>query len=363
MLDIYGIDKCEKVDLNDVVKETMKWHFSDKTGSDFWLSKKKEFRFDPLKDINTFDDLFLFNDYVDELKKVDVNCLIPRGIKQLNYNINVFESGGTTGSPQRIPDSFSRQEALAWVEKHLEAHGITRDMEGDWIHIGPLGPHIVGTSVGRLAHGRNKLCYYIDFDPRWVKYVVKIGKKESVSDYVNHILIQVKYLLQTQNISVMLVTPLILEAISNDSELLNLVRDKIKAIIWAGTSLDEETLNAYQTYIFKDMRMMGIYGNTLMGISPQRLYEKNDVCLCTFQSYYPYSIVEVVSEDDRTNLVDYNSKGQVCITLMTPDLFIPKHLERDEAYRVKPLESYRGDGVAEIRPLSKYKNKIFEGVY
>lgn len=363
MLDIYGIEHCRNIKIDEVVQEAVKWHFSQETGSEFWLSKIKDFKFDPLTDIKTFRDLAMFDDYIDEIKTINVNRLIPKGIKKLNRSIHVYESGGTTGSPQRIIDSYSRLEALSWVEEHLEKHGITHDLQGDWLHIGPLGPHIVGTSIGRLANGRNKLCYYIDFDPRWVKYTVQIGKSDGVSDYVNHILIQIKHILETQDISVMFVTPFILEAISKNTELMKLVKEKIKAIIWAGTSLDEESINAFQSYIFKDIIFMGIYGNTLMGISPQRVYQEEDVCLCTYQSYYPYSVVEVVDEEDKNTLVDYNTKGQVCITLMTPDLFIPKHLERDEAYRVKPMEGYFGDGVAEIRPLRKYQNTIFEGVY
>lgn len=363
MIDIYGIDKRESIMIDDVVKECMKWHFSERTGSEFWLAKKRDFAFDPIKDIKNFNDLHLFDDYVDEMKTVNVNALIPKGVRGLDYDIRVYESGGTTGSPQRIVDSYSRLEALSWVEKHFKKFGIQSDLEGDWIHIGPSGPHIVGTSIGRLANRRNKLCFYIDFDPRWVKYVSKIGKMELVNDYVEHIMIQIKHLFETQNISVMLITPLILETIVKNSELLKLVQEKIKVIIWAGTSLDDETMNAYQSYIFKDKMFMGIYGNTLMGISPQRPYQDGDICSCTFQSYYPYSVIEIVDESDRMKMVDYNTKGQVSVTLMTPDMFIPKHLERDEAYRIKTTGSNIGDGVSEICPLGRFKNTIFEGVY
>ncbi len=363
MIDIYGIEKCKNIAIEDLISACMKWHFSEETGSEFWLNKKRGLNFDPIKDIKTLKDLALFEDYVDEMRTVNANALIPKGIRKLGHNIRIYESGGTTGSPQRIVDSYSRQEALGWVEEHLEKFGISKDLKGDWIHIGPSGPHIVGTSIGRLANRRGKLCYYIDFDPRWVKYIAQIGKRELVKDYVNHILMQTRHIMETQNISVMLVTPLVLEAIVKDDGLMKRVQEKVKCIIWAGTSLDEETLHVYQTYLFKEKIIMGIYGNTLMGISPQRPFQEIDTQLCVFQSYYPYSVVEIVKEDQKDTLVDYNTKGQVCVTLMTPDVFIPKHLERDEAYRIVPVEGYIGDGVAQIGPLSKYKGTIFEGVY
>jgi hypothetical protein len=45
----------EKLDAHTV--EMVAWHFHDSTGCPFWLEKKSQLKFDPLKDIKCFEDL------------------------------------------------------------------------------------------------------------------------------------------------------------------------------------------------------------------------------------------------------------------------------------------------------------------
>ena len=39
------------------VVETVAWHFHESTGCPFWLDFKKQLKFDPLKEVRSFDDL------------------------------------------------------------------------------------------------------------------------------------------------------------------------------------------------------------------------------------------------------------------------------------------------------------------
>ena len=48
------------------VRELMQWRFSPDTGCPFWLQKKRELKFDPLKEVRTFDDLKRFEPFKDE---------------------------------------------------------------------------------------------------------------------------------------------------------------------------------------------------------------------------------------------------------------------------------------------------------
>ena len=54
----------EKLDAHTV--EIVGWHFSDQTGCPFWLEKKRELPFDPLRDIKCFADLKKFPPFEDE---------------------------------------------------------------------------------------------------------------------------------------------------------------------------------------------------------------------------------------------------------------------------------------------------------
>ena len=48
------------------VRDIVRWHFSPDTGTPFWLERAKSFKFDPLKDVQVFDDLKLFGLFEDD---------------------------------------------------------------------------------------------------------------------------------------------------------------------------------------------------------------------------------------------------------------------------------------------------------
>jgi hypothetical protein len=79
--------------------EMMAWHFHPSTGSPFWLEYATSLPFDPLTEINCFDDLKKFPPFEDEwLRGGPVTRWIPQGLAgQPAY---VFETGGTTGTPK-----------------------------------------------------------------------------------------------------------------------------------------------------------------------------------------------------------------------------------------------------------------------
>src|ERR1700733_12085148 len=60
-------------------RTAMAGHFGENTGSPFWLDAAKSLDFDPLTDVTTFLDLRRFPNLVDELRRVPVEDLIPRG--------------------------------------------------------------------------------------------------------------------------------------------------------------------------------------------------------------------------------------------------------------------------------------------
>ena len=85
--------------LDQHTREMVQWHFGDDTGCEFWLEKKKTFNFDPLKDVNCFDDLKKFPLFEDEwLRGGPMRRWVPQPLQ--NKPIYVFETGGTTGVPK-----------------------------------------------------------------------------------------------------------------------------------------------------------------------------------------------------------------------------------------------------------------------
>jgi acyl-coenzyme A synthetase/AMP-(fatty) acid ligase len=308
-------------------------------------------------------DLALFPDVSDEWKEIPAADLIPRGCRADDWAFQVFDSGGTTGRPKRVVEATSRREGVKWVSEVLDRHGVPAVDGGNWLHIGPTGPHIVGRSVGLLAQLRRSLCFFIDFDPRWVKRCVRGGDTDSVVRYVDHVLDQAMDVLHRQQVTVVFLTPPLLEAICQRPAAYNLLAEHAKAIIWAGTSMSAETLRLVEDDLFPDTAVVGLYGNTLMGIAPQRPRRPDDDQPCVFQSFHPTCTIELVDPADTERPVPYGERGQVKFSLVSRDMFVPNCLERDTGIRVPPVAGFDWDGVAQVEPLPGTGSEVVVGVY
>ncbi|WP_018693712.1 acyl-CoA synthetase family protein [Algicola sagamiensis] len=345
----------------DVIDAAMRWHFHPETGSPYWLEKLSQLDFDPLTDIHDFSDLQRFPDITNDWKTLDVTQLIPKGCLAHLSDFHVFESGGTTGNPKRIVEHTSRKHALGYVEQQFSALGYQSETNEHWLHLGPTGPHIVGRTIKELARRDGKLCFQVDFDPRWVKKLILQGKQEEVSRYKHHLLQQAYELIRTQEISILFITPPLLEAICQDPQMLACYQEKIKSIIWAGTSISSETYHLITTHYFPNVIFMGLYGNTMMGIAPQRPPFSEDDEACVYQPLYPFCRVHFVDPQTQKETA-YGEYGQLCVSLITPELFIPNNLERDYAKRVRS-PGFPHDGIANVGPLPGKKEAVTEGVY
>jgi phenylacetate-coenzyme A ligase PaaK-like adenylate-forming protein len=353
---------AQAVDVDELVREMMQWHFGAATGSPFWLELATKLPFDPLRDVRGWGDLALFPDVTAQWRDVPVRELIPRGLLGGPGQLRVFESGGTTGRPKRIVESTHALEIIPWVSAMLDAHGVPD--AGDWLYIGPTGPHIVGRSLDVLARHRGSLCFYVDLDPRWVKRCVRDGDTATAARYIDHVVDQARDVLRNQDIRVLFTTPPVLEAICGRPGVLDLVSAKARAVIWAGTSISAETLRLLEEEIFVDAKLIGLYGNTMMGIAPQRPREPEDEQLCVFQPHHPFCRIELVDPGDPDRIVEYGERGQVRTTLLAKDFFVPNLLERDTAIRVRPTARYPWDGVADVAPLVvPGGSSVVEGVY
>src|SRR5262245_28771539 len=59
--------------------ETVQWHFHESTGCPFWLEKKKELKFDPLKEVKCYADIQKFPLFEDEwLRGGPVRRWVPK---------------------------------------------------------------------------------------------------------------------------------------------------------------------------------------------------------------------------------------------------------------------------------------------
>ncbi len=202
--------------LDEHTLKTVHWHFSEETGSPFWLEKRAELKFDPLKDIKCFDDLKKFPLFEDDwLRGGPVRRWVPKG--HAGKPTYVFETGGTTGIPK----------SRVVIEDHWKDYELFSDTLPDkyfpkgsnWLMLGPSGPRRLRLAVEHLAQHRGGICFCIDLDPRWVIKLIKKGWMEHLEEYKKHCIDQaVTVLTAGHDIKCMFATPKLLESLGEALE-------------------------------------------------------------------------------------------------------------------------------------------------
>jgi phenylacetate-coenzyme A ligase PaaK-like adenylate-forming protein len=343
------------------LRAAVRWHFSPDTGSSFWIERAKRLEFNPLTDVQTFDDLACFPNVVDELRDVDVRDLVPAGYGPNPPIPAVYESGGTTGAPKRVivmPDW--EEQFTAWYAADLIEEPGVRD--SGLLMVGPSGPHMFGQMQRRVAALLNSVLFTIDLDPRWVKKLLARGAADEVAAYVDHIVEQAGYILRTQEVTVLTTTPPLLQAIARDDNLVDIINSKVLRIQAGGAHLDEDTRGILQE-IFPNAKVHNIYGGTMiLGSSQTRegLSEDDPVIHDARSPYITFSVID----PGTGRRVPFGERGQVVMHHISKTMFLPNNLERDTAIRVAGPDGQVGDSLSEVKPVEAFGGEVvIEGVY
>ncbi len=349
--------------------ETVQWHFHESTGSPFWLGKKAELKFDPLKEIKCFDDLKKFPMFEDEwLRGGPVERWIPKGLA--GKPTYVFETGGTTGIPKSrvVIDDFR-------IDYELFSHTLPDEYfpkGANWLMLGPSGPRRLRLAVEHLCQYRGGICFCIDLDPRGVIKLIKKGWMEHLEEYKKHCIDQaITILTANHNIKCMFATPKLLESLAMGlAEKGTTLREcGITGIFSGGTEFTpqwtrfcvEELLEGLPDQ--SGVYMTPTYGNTLMGLACSRPITDEDDYTIAYYAPQPRAVVEIVDFDDSDKVVEYGKTGRVKLYTMTKEFFVPGFLERDEGERELPFEKYPWDGVSGVRPFHGFASTTTVGVY
>jgi phenylacetate-coenzyme A ligase PaaK-like adenylate-forming protein len=312
--------------------------------------------------VKTFEDLTLFPNVTDELRDVPAQDLIPQGYGPRPEVIGVFESGGTTGAPKRVVMLRDWWDHLLAAQvAHLDARGAPRDR--NWLVLIPNGPHMAGEMMLRQAAAMGGVRFTIDMDPRWVKKLIAAGKADEADAYAEHLIDQAAFVLQTQDVGVLMSTPPLLERLARRDGLVELVRQKVEMIAWGGAHMDADTRHLYRTEVFPGQTLDGGYGSTMvLGGAPERL-GLTDEDPCIFDPLSPYITFSVV-DPDTGRKVPYGERGQVVMNHVSRSFLLPNNLERDMAARIRPPEGHVGDSVADVTPVQRFDDEaVIEGVY
>jgi hypothetical protein len=340
------------------VREVIEWHFDPATGCPFWLDWAARAGWDPRADVRGYADLDRFGGFEDEwLRGGPVRQWVPKGY--LGRPVYIFETGGSTGVPKariNIEDFRIDYENFSTT---LPDDAFPKG--ADWISIGPSGPRRLRLAVEHLCQHRGGICFGVDLDPRWVIKLLKRNAFDEVELYKRHVVDQALTLMKAHdNIKCLFTTPKLLEALC---ERVSLKKLGVTGVFCGGTEMTPQFHRWVREEVLGGVHFAPTYGNTLMGLAMGKPFDPKDNHAIIYYPPLPRAVLEVVDPDEPTRLVGYGETGRVRLTTLTKEFFMPRFLERDEAEREPPCDTYPWDGVRNVRPFSRFQVSVTEGVY
>jgi len=375
--------------LDEHVREIVRWHFDPGTGSPFWLDVARRLDFVPQRDIGGYDDLRRFGHFQDEwLRGGPIRRWVPAALA--DRPISVFETGGSTGLPKsriNIDDFRIDYEQLG---DRLPENGFPHG--ADWLMLGPTGPRRLRLAIEHLAQHRGGICFHVDLDPRWVNQLIRDGRPRELEAYKRHVVEQGQKLLRAHDsIQCLFTTPKLLAALA---ERVDLPRLGIRGVFCGGTEMSPQFHRFAREELIPGIVFYPVYGNTLMGLAcpdlggaadpgdpvipavpvapaaPAEPPEAPEVdadpaarWAITYYAPQPRAVLELVDPADAERRVAYGETGRVMLTTLTREFFMPRFLERDEAERAAPVAGFPWDGVRNVRLLSTLESSVVVGVY
>lgn len=338
--------------------EMVKWHFSPETGAPYWLEWAEKAGWNPIKELKSFDDVVRFPHFDDStLVKDPHEKWIPKAYEGKPHK--VFETGGTTGIPK---------QRISW-EDHLtdySEYSNTLDdkyfpKKGNWLMLGPTGPRRLRLAIEHLANVRGGVCYFVDLDPRYVKKLLRDKRVREANEYKEHCIDQAMAVIRNRDIKCLFSTPKMIEALG---ERISIPGSGISGIFSGGTSMTTQEIRFMVEEVLENKtQFVPTYGNTLMGLACSTPLTKENNYELTYYAPQPRAVLRMVDPENPDNTVAYGELGRVELTTLTKEFFMPRFLERDEAFRRKPCELYPWEGVGEVRPFGMSDKQIIEGVY
>ncbi|MFI1865160.1 arylcarboxylate reductase [Streptomyces jumonjinensis] len=329
-------------------------HFHPATGSPYWLRRAAGLGFDP-RDITRYDELTAFGPFpLEVLRRQDPAELVPLAVPR-PLTGRIWDTGGTTGPPCRL---FYTPEMLlhrgVWRRWSFVSEGF--EPGRDWLQATPTGPHLIGNGVWEVSGLFTGRVYAIDMDPRWVKRLIRGGRLTEAAEYTSHLLEQLADVLDGGGIHYLNTTPALFQAlVRRFPELVG----SLDGVRLSGTRLSPDMYREF-TAALRGGICGRSYGNTFGNAAGLPVEQNGE--LMPYVPNYPQVTMAVVRGDDWSATVAPGGTGQVRLTVLHDDLFLPNILERDQALRYVRGGTWPSDGLANVAPL-QLMSSAPEGLY
>ncbi|MCP4249947.1 MAG: long-chain fatty acid--CoA ligase, partial [bacterium] len=245
------------------LRDVLAIHFEPEQGAPYWLDRAKELGFDPREKIKRVADLHRLGTMdPKDLATHQLEEFLPRPLLDRKCELIIAQTGGTLGQPAWTAYQENEFRA-AFVEPFVVAAGHLRfPAGGTWLFAGPSGPHIIGRAAEAIARSTGSMTpFSVDFDPRWAR---KLASGSFAAErYLHHIVDQSLAILESQEITVLFSTPVVIRALARC--LRPEQRRRIRGVHYGGMAIESSEMEEFQTEIFPKAVHLSGYGNTLFG--------------------------------------------------------------------------------------------------
>ena len=148
--------------INARLRRVLALHFDPRAGTAWWLDRAKGLGLDPLRDVQSTDDLHRFGCMTAaDLCERPLLDYIPRALHGEISRFIVGQTGGTTGGPANSPWTAYRQDEFeeAFIQPfHIAAEYVGFPRGGSWLYAGPSGTahHRDSCASAGGGHGRGR---------------------------------------------------------------------------------------------------------------------------------------------------------------------------------------------------------------
>lgn len=348
---------------NKIIKEVLSLHFDANSGTPYWLDHEKGLGLDVRKEIRSARDFHLLGPMdINSLRTRPLTDFIPRSLLHRLPKMILSETGGTTGTPCRrvfTKNEFHNAFIAPWLKAVKK---FSFPQKGNWLFIGPGGPHIIAHSAREMARSVGSLePFSVDCDVRWFR------KQEADSLgftlYFDHVLDQAANIISSQQINTIFTTPVLLTALGErmNSE----QRQRILGIHTGGMTQDAE-LTARLKEMYSNAVILPGYGNSLFGV----IFEQNapnpgedSVFFVEDQALWLQLVPLTATPDGAVDLKIVQpplDQGRVVLHRLDASFLIINLVERDSAcYAV----GSNCRALMHVKPLQQVLAQINQGVY
>lgn len=337
-------------------------HTDPTGGSPYWLERREA-----LRGIERVADLAALGPFPRaDLEDRPLLDFVPRALLQRQRSELVLaETGGTTGRPVRAV--FTPAELLAGFGEPFLRAGRLRGFPtgGQWLFVGPSGPHVIGQAARLLARLHGALePFAVDLDPRWAR--AQEGLPAAL--YQEHVLAQALDLVEREAPDVWFVTPPMLRALAG--VLGPEARARVRGIHLGGLPVGGDDMLRFRGQFPRAVLLPG-YGNSLLGMLPE--LEPREDGLAAYFALEGRLVVDVVlpgpdGEPDLGRPALPGERGRVVCHRLDESFFLPNLVERDEATLVEAPPrgrqlGFAARGLLDPRPVEALVCAASEGLY